>query len=160
MTCTKLGCYPVSVSTFDQQNSIDWVQFTMFLQPASYVCRHCILRQSVWYAGKFRFQSTGIFHHSFAVDPAADRYIVVSTQNLQSATLGRLPGGLLRRAQELSKEHRLLESNLSEEYNKKTATRVGQIAGVSRALKEYEDAINVCSFYALSINPSQKKKAY
>lgn len=149
--CTKLGCYPVSISTFNQQNSIDWIQFTMFLQPASYVCRHCIFRQSIRYAGKFRFQSTGIFHYSFAIDPAADKYIVVSTQSLQSAALGRLPGGLLRRAQELSKEHRLLEGNLSEEYNKKTATRVGQLAGVSRALKEYEDAINVRSFFMYSL---------
>ncbi|KAL0633609.1 Peptide chain release factor 1, mitochondrial [Maublancomyces gigas] len=96
----------------------------MLLRPVSYVCHRCTLHQSIRSAAKFRFQST------------------VSNPSSQNATLGRLPGGLLRRAQELSKEHRQLERNLSEDYNKKTATRAGQLAGVSRALKEYEDAIN------------------
>lgn len=39
----------------------------------------------------------------------------------------------------------MLERDLSEDYNKKTATRAGQLVGVSLALKEYEDAINVRS---------------
>jgi hypothetical protein len=60
-----------------------------------------------------------------------------------SPAITRLPGGLLRRAQQLSKEHAELERKLSDDYNKKTATRVGQLTGVSRALKDYEDALNV-----------------
>lgn len=115
----------------------------MLPQPASYVCRRCIFRQSIWSTSKFRSQSTGISIIPFDTGPAADSYVLVSTPSLQNTTLRRLPGGLLRRAQELSKEHRLLERDLSEDYNKKTATRAGQLAGVSLALKEYEDAINV-----------------
>lgn len=59
-----------------------------------------------------------------------------------SPAITRLPGGLLRRAQQLSKEHAELERKLSDDYDKKTATRVGQLTGVSRALKDYEDALN------------------
>lgn len=65
------------------------------------------------------------------------------TNMLTVANGPRLPGGLLRKAQELSQEHAQLERKLSQDYNKQTATRAGQLSTVTRALKEYENAIHV-----------------
>lgn len=51
-----------------------------------------------------------------------------------------LSPALLRRAQSMRDEHGALNTKLSANFDGKTARRVGELSGVTRALNEYEDA--------------------
>ncbi|KAG0640934.1 hypothetical protein HOY80DRAFT_884000 [Tuber brumale] len=90
----------------------------MISRATTYIRHRCVFRRSLQSALQLRVQSTGT---KFLAD------------------------GLLRRAQKLSNEHSELEKQLMDSYDKKLATRAGQLASVSRALREYQDAIVACS---------------
>jgi hypothetical protein len=62
-----------------------------------------------------------------------------------------LPGGdsispvLLSRARSMASEYSKLSNELREDFNPRTAKRIGELSAVTNALKEWEDANTVSS---------------
>jgi len=74
----------------------------------------------------------------------------ISQRNLADDT-SVLPGGdsispvLLTRARSMAFEHSKLSNELREDFNHRTAKRIGELSAVINTLKEWEDANSVSS---------------
>ncbi|KAF6827172.1 peptide chain release factor 1 [Colletotrichum plurivorum] len=69
--------------------------------------------------------------------PRAAQFIRRSSTEANAA---HLPAALLQRAKNLASEHDALSRGLEDNYDSKTARRVGELAGVVAALREWEKA--------------------
>lgn len=54
---------------------------------------------------------------------------------------------MLNRARSIAAEHTKLNEQLAESFDAKTAKRIGELAPVTNALKEWDTANEVCSFF-------------
>ena len=108
---------------------------------------------SMFYCLSFRLES--LLHHcgsSVAApsDPCNLTHMYISQRNLADDT-SVLPGGdsispvLLTRARSMAFEHSKLSNELREDFNHRTAKRIGELSAVINTLKEWEDANSVSS---------------
>lgn len=101
-----------------------------------WVCLHCLSRARTATASRLALARPALAqniirrqsHTSARVDGDEDFF---------------LAGSLLKRAKQLATEHDVLEGQLMEDFDTKTAARAGHLRPVSEALKEYEAAVEV-----------------
>ncbi|KAF3167842.1 hypothetical protein TWF106_010003 [Orbilia oligospora] len=119
-----------------------------------WVCRHCLSRARTTTASRLAVARPNLAHN-----------IITRRQSHTSTRVDEdedffLAESLLKRAKHLATEHDVLERQLMEDFDTKTAARAGHLRPVSEALKEYEAAVeNLKELRVLASDPESDLSA-